>query len=144
MEATMRKFFLITLVLLSATAAHAGLDVTAANADGKATEAAPEASQPSSARRPDALAARRQGMMQQKMMMRKQMMMRRQMAMQQEMQRHPIRTRFHFALLRFKQKLHYAFHELKKVRPRIAPGPDLTSGWGTSARAASISCRRFA
>jgi hypothetical protein len=36
--------------------------------------------------------------------------MRRQMAMQQEMQRHPIRTRFHFALLRFKRKLHYAFH----------------------------------
>ena len=103
----MRKFFLIGVVLLSATAAHAGLDVTAANTDAKAVEA----SQPS-APRPDAgaLAAKRQGMMQQKMMMRKQMMMRRQMAMQQEMQRHPIRTRFHFALLRFKRKLHYAFH----------------------------------
>ena len=103
----MRKFFLIGVVLLSATAAHAGLDVSAAN-----EAKAPEASQPSSAQRPDAgaLAAKRQGMMQQKMMMRKQMMMRRQMAMQQEMQRHPIRTRFHFALLRFKRKLHYAFH----------------------------------
>jgi hypothetical protein len=118
MEATMRKFFLIGVILLSATAAHAGLDVSAANADAKATEAkapeatAAEASQPSSTQRPDAgaLAAKRQGMMRQKMMMRKQMMMRRQMAMQQEMQRHPIRTRFHFALLRFKRKLHYAFH----------------------------------
>jgi hypothetical protein len=108
MEATMRKFFLIGVVLLSATAAHAGLDVTAATADAKAVET----SQPSSAQRSDAgaLAAKRQGMMQQNMMMRKQMMMRRQMAMQQEMQRHPIRTRFHFALLKFKQKLHYAFH----------------------------------
>ena len=102
----MRKFFLIAVVLLSATAAHAGLDVTAANAD------ATEASQPSSAQRPDAsaLAAQRQGMAQQKMMMQKQMMMRKQMAMQREMQRHPIRTRVHFALLKFKQKLRYAFH----------------------------------
>jgi hypothetical protein len=112
MEATMRKFFLIGVVLLSATAAHAGLDVSAANADAKAAEAPTEARQPSSTPRPDAgaLAAKRQGMMRQQMMMRKQMMMRRQMAMQQEMQRHPIRTRFHFALLRFKRKLHYAFH----------------------------------
>jgi hypothetical protein len=104
MEATMRKFFLIAVVLLSATAARAGLDVTAARA--------PEASQPTSAQRPDAsaLAARRQAEMQQKMMMQKQMMMRKQMAMQREMQRHPIRTRVHFALLNFKRKLHYAFH----------------------------------
>jgi len=119
----MRKFFLIAVVLLSATAARAGLDVTAANTDVRA----PEASQPSSAQRPDAsalaarrqaemhpdasaLAARRQAEMQQKMMMQKQMMMRKQMAMQREMQRHPIRTRVHFALLNFKRKLHYAFH----------------------------------
>jgi len=108
MEATMRKFFLIAVVLLSATAARAGLDVTAANTDVRA----PEASQPSSAQRPDAsaLAARRQAEMQQKMMMQKQMMMRKQMAMQREMQRHPIRTRVHFALLNFTRKLHYAFH----------------------------------
>jgi hypothetical protein len=68
--------------------------------------------QPTSAQRPDAsaLAARRQAEMQQKMMMQKQMMMRKQMAMQREMQRHPIRTRVHFALLNFKRKLHYAFH----------------------------------
>jgi hypothetical protein len=107
MEATMRKFFLIAAVLLSATTAHAGLDVSAAKADA----GAPEASQPS-AQRPDAgaLAARRQAMMQRKMMMRKQMMMQKQMAMQREMQRHPIRTRFHFAILKFKRKLHYAFH----------------------------------
>jgi hypothetical protein len=107
MEATMRKFFLIAVVLLSATAARAGLDVTAANTDVRA----PEASQPSSAQRPEAsaLAARRQAEMQQKMMQ-KQMMMRKQMAMQREMQRHPIRTRVHFALLNFKRKLHYAFH----------------------------------
>jgi tRNA A58 N-methylase Trm61 len=37
-------------------------------------------------------------------------MMQRQMAMQQQMQRHPIRTRLHFAFLKFKRKLHYAFH----------------------------------
>ena len=104
----MRKFFLIAVVLLSATAARAGLDVTAANTDVRA----PEASQLSSAQRPDAsaLAARRQAEMQQKMMMQKQMMMRKQMAMQREMQRHPIRTRVHFAILKFKRKLHYAFH----------------------------------
>ena len=103
----MRKFLLIAVVLLSATAAHAGLAVTAANTDVRA----PEASLPSSAQRPDAsaLAARRQGMAQQKMMMQKQMMMRKQMAMQREMQRHPIRTRLHFAVLRFKQKMHSAF-----------------------------------
>ena len=42
-------------------------------------------------------------------MMKKQMMMQKQMAMQREMQRHPIRTRVHFALLSFKRKLHHAF-----------------------------------
>src|SRR5712664_2390584 len=39
MEATMRKFFLIAVVLLSATTAHAGLDVTVAAADVRAPEA---------------------------------------------------------------------------------------------------------
>jgi hypothetical protein len=108
MEATMRKFFLIAVVVLSATAARAGLDVTAANADVRA----PEVSQLPSAQRADAgaLAAKRQAEIQQKMAMQKQMMMRKQMAMQREMQRHPIRTRLHFALLKFKQKLRYAFH----------------------------------
>ena len=43
------------------------------------------------------------------MAMQKQMMMRKQMAMQREMQRHPIRTRFHFAMLNFKRKMHNAF-----------------------------------
>jgi hypothetical protein len=107
MEATMRKFFLIAAVLLSATAAHAGLDTTLANADARA----PEATQASSEQRPDAsaLAAKREAAIQQKMMMQKQMMMRKQMAMQREMQRHPIRTRFHFALLNFKRKMHSAF-----------------------------------
>ena len=103
----MRKFLLIAVVLLSATAAHAGLAVTAANTDVRA----PEASLPSSAQRPDASAAdeKRQAMIQQKMAMQKQMMMRKQMAMQREMQRHPIRTRFHFAMLNFKRKMHNAF-----------------------------------
>jgi hypothetical protein len=106
MEATMRRFFMIALLLLSATTAHAGLDVSAAN-----DVRAPEATQ-SSAQRPDAsaLGAKRQAAAQQKMMMQKQMMMRKQMAMQRETQRHPIRTRVHFALLKFKRKLHYAFH----------------------------------
>jgi hypothetical protein len=96
------------LTLLSHLDCRAALAVTAANTD----VGAPEASLPSSAQRPDAsaLAARRQAEMQQKMMMQKQMMMRKQMAMQREMQRHPIRTRVHFALLNFKRKLHYAFH----------------------------------
>jgi hypothetical protein len=106
MEATMRKFLLITAILLSATAAHAGLDTTVANVD----ERAPEATQLSSAQRPDAEASKREAMMQQKMAMKKQMMMQRQMAMQREMQQHPIRTRLHFAVLRFKQKMRYAFH----------------------------------
>jgi hypothetical protein len=44
-------------------------------------------------------------MIQQKMAMRKQ----KRMAMQREMQLHPIRTRLHFALLKFKQKLHHAY-----------------------------------
>lgn len=108
----MRKFFLITAILLSATAAHAGLDTNVADANVKAPEAPQtSAAQASSAQRPDAgaAAAQRQAIMQQKMAMKKQMMMQKQMAMQREMQRHPIRTRLHFAVLRFKQKLHSAF-----------------------------------
>jgi hypothetical protein len=107
MEATMRRLFLITAILLSAPMAHAGLDTTVANAGVRA----PEAIQPSSAQRPDAsaLAAKREAMIQQKMAMRKQIMMQKQIAMQREMQRHPIRTRLHFALLKFKQKMHAAF-----------------------------------
>src|SRR5260370_14397709 len=104
----MRKLRLNAVVLWCATAGHGGLADPAANTEVRA----PEASLPSSAQRRDGsgLAARREGMAQQKMMMQKQMMMRKQMAMQREMQRHPIRTRLHFALLNFKRKLHYAFH----------------------------------
>jgi hypothetical protein len=100
MEATMRKFFLITAILLSATAAHAGADLNVASTDVQPTA-------PSSAQLPDAsvLAAKRQAMIQQKMAMQKQ----KQMAMLREMQLHPIRTRLHFALLKFKQKLRHAF-----------------------------------
>ena len=96
----MRKFFLITAILLSATAAHAGADLTVAGADVQPTA-------PSSAQLPGAsvLAAKRQAMIQQKMAMQKQ----KQMAMLREMQLHPIRTRLHFALLKFKQKLRHAF-----------------------------------
>jgi hypothetical protein len=36
-------------------------------------------------------------------------MMQKQMAMQREMQLHPIRTRIHFGILKFKQKMRYAF-----------------------------------
>jgi len=109
MEGTMRKFFLIVVVLLSATTAHAGLDVTVADADVRAPEIQPI--KPLSAQRSDAsvLAEKRQAMVQQKMIMQKQMMIRKQMAMQREMQRHPIRTRVHFAILKFTRKLHYAF-----------------------------------
>jgi hypothetical protein len=107
MEATMPKFFLIAVVLFSATTAHAGLDVTVA-----ADVRTPEAIQPiEPAQRPDAstLAAKRQAMIQQKMIMQTQMMMRKQMAMQREMQLHPICTRIHFGLLKLKRKMHYAF-----------------------------------
>jgi hypothetical protein len=107
MEATMRKLFLITAIVLSATAAHAGLDTTVANAD-----RAPQATEASSQQqRPDAgaMAAQREAMMQRKAAMKKQMMMQKQMAMQREMQRHPIRTRLHFALLKFKRTMHAAF-----------------------------------
>jgi hypothetical protein len=48
--------------------------------------------------------------MQQKMAMQKQIMMRKQMAMQREMQRHPIRTRVHFAVLKFKQEVRAVLH----------------------------------
>lgn len=102
----MRKFFLVAVILLSATAARAGLDVTASNTE----VSAPQAGQLSSGQGADASAAKRQAMMQQKQMMQKQMMMQKKMAMQREMQRHPIRTRVHFALLNFKRKLHRAFN----------------------------------
>jgi len=103
----MRRFFLIAAILLTATTAHAGLDTTVASADDRP----PEATQSSSAQRPDAsaLAAKREAMIQQKVAMQKQMMMRKQMAMQREMQRHPIRTRVHFTLLKFKQKMNSVF-----------------------------------
>ena len=106
----MRKFFLMAIVLLSATTAHAGLNVTVASADVKPPEAI-QPIQPLSAQRSDAGAAdeQRQAMMQQKMAMQKQMMTRKQMAMQREMQLHPIRTRIHFGILKFKQKVRYAF-----------------------------------
>ena len=106
----MRWFFLIVVVLLSATTAHAGLDLTVADADVRAPEAI-QPIKPLSAQHSDAsvLAEKRQATIQQKMMMQKQMMIRKQMAMQREMQRHPIRTRVHFAILKFKRKLHYAF-----------------------------------
>ena len=101
----MRKFFLIAVVLLSATTAHAGLDVAVADADVRAPEAI-QPIKPLSAQRPDAsvLAAKRQAMIQQKTIMQKQMMIRKQMVMQ----RHPIRARLHFALLKFKRKMHFA------------------------------------
>jgi hypothetical protein len=104
MEATMRKFFLITVVLSSATTAHAGLYVIVADADVGAPVAI-QPIEPLSAQRPDASARSKT----QKMIMEKQMMIRKQMAMQREMQRHPIPTRLHFALLKFKRKIHYAF-----------------------------------
>ena len=96
----MRKYFLIAAIFLSATAAHAGPELTVAAADVQPTT-------PSSTQLPDAnvLAAKRQAIVQQKMAMQKQQ----QMAMQREMQRHPIRTRLHFAFLKFKQKLRRAY-----------------------------------
>ena len=96
----MRKFFLISAILLSATAAHAGANLTVASADVQ-----PAAQ--SSTEVPDAsvLAAKREAMIQQKMAMQKQIAMQRQMAIRREMQLHPIRTRVHFAILKFKREL---------------------------------------
>jgi hypothetical protein len=106
----MRKFFLVTAILLSATAAHAGFDSTVADAGARAPQSAPEASQPPAAQRPDASAqaAQREAMIQQKMAMKKQIMMQRQMAMQREMMQHPIRTRVHFAILKIKRDIRTA------------------------------------
>ena len=107
----MRRFFLIAAILLSATTAYAGLDTTVASADADDVRA-PEAAQSSSAQRPDpgALEAKREAMIQQKMAMQKEIMMRKQMAMQREMQRHPIRTRLHFAVLKFKRQMNSVLH----------------------------------
>ena len=101
----MRKFFLIAAILLSATAARAGADLTVASADAVRPTA------PSSAQLPDAsvLAAKRQAMIQQKMAMQKYKQMAMQKAMQREMRLHPIRTRVHFAVLNLKRKLRHAF-----------------------------------
>jgi hypothetical protein len=106
MEATMRKLFLITAIVLSTTTARAGFDSTVVNA-GRSSQAMESSSQ----QRPDAsvLAAKREAMMQQKAAMKKQIMMQKQMAMQREMQRHPIRTRLQLALLKFKRTMHAAF-----------------------------------
>jgi hypothetical protein len=93
----MRKFFLIAAVLLSATAVHAGPDLTVAAAD-----AQPVVSSSAQASDASAFAAKRQAMVRQEMAMQKQ----KQMAMRREMQLHPIRTRLHFALLKLKQRLH--------------------------------------
>jgi hypothetical protein len=100
MEVTMRKFFLIAAILLSATAAHAGPDLTVAAADVQPT-ASPSAHLPDA----NALAAKRQAAIQQRMAMQKQ----KQMAMQREMRLHPIRTRLHFAFLKLKQRLHRVY-----------------------------------
>jgi hypothetical protein len=113
MEATMRKLFLIGIVLLSSTAAQAGLSDEAVASKSKAIQASLQQRPDSSAQvaqgaqsAQSAEAAKRQAMMQQK----QQMMMQKQMMMQREMARHPIRTRIHFGILNIKRKLRYAFH----------------------------------
>ena len=107
MEATMRKLFLIGIVLLSSTAAQAGLSDEAVASKSKAIQASLQqrpdnaAQTAQGAQSPQAAeAAKRQAMMQQK----------KQMMMQREMARHPIRTRIHFGILNIKRKLRYAFH----------------------------------
>jgi len=94
----MGKFFLIAAIFLSAAAAHAGPDLTAAGAEVEQTA-------PSSAHRSDANTAERQTVIQQQLAMQKQ----KRMAMQKEMQLHPIRTHLHFALLKLKQTLHRVY-----------------------------------
>ncbi len=113
----MRKFFLITAIALSATAAHAAGTLTMASSDGQpaaASTAQPTATstaQPpvasSSAQIPDAaaIAAQRKAMIEQKMAMQKQIAIQKQMAMQRQMQLHPIRTRLQIALYKFKRQM---------------------------------------
>jgi hypothetical protein len=110
----MRKFFLLSAILLSATAAHAGPNLTVASADIPPVASSPVQSSPpaqSSAQLPDAadMAAKRQAMMEQKMAMQKQKQMAMRMAMQREMQQHPIRTRVHFAVIKVKRAFEDAF-----------------------------------
>ena len=108
----MRKFFLITAIVLSATAAHASGNLTLAGADSRSSRTASSTAQPpaasSSAQVPDAdaiAAAKRQAMIEQKMAMQKQIAIQKQMAMQRQMRLHPIRTRLQFALYKFKRQM---------------------------------------
>ena len=106
----MRKFFLITAIVLSATAAHASGNLTLAGADVQptASSTAQPPSASSSAQVPDADAidaAKRQAMIEQKMAMQKQIAIQKQMAMQRQMRLHPIRTRVQFALYKFKRQM---------------------------------------
>ena len=109
----MRKFFLISAILLSATAAHAGPNLAVASADAPPSVPSPAVGSPAASNpaQPDAaaLAAKRQAMMQQKMAMQKQKQMAMQMAMQREMALHPIRTRVHFAVIKVKRAFDDAF-----------------------------------
>ena len=115
----MRRFFVISAILLSATAAHAGPTLAVASADIPPAATQPAVSSPaqaspttpSSAQVPDAaaIAAKRQAMMEQKMAMQKQKQMAMRMAMQREMQEHPIRTRVHFAVIKVKRAFDDAF-----------------------------------
>lgn len=101
----MRKFFLMATLLLSATAAHAGPNLTVASAEIQPTASSAAQSPDAGAAAAAAAAAKRQAMIQQKMAMQKQ----KQMAMMREMQLHPIRTRVHFAVLKFKHALQETF-----------------------------------
>ena len=110
----MRRLSLIAFIFLSTAAAHAGPELAAANMAVQQNTSVQQTAT-SSEQLPDAnananvganaLAAKRQAMMAQKMAMQKQ----RQAAMQREMQLHPIRTRLHFALLRLKQRFHHVY-----------------------------------
>jgi hypothetical protein len=93
----MHKLFLIGAVLLATTAAHAGLS------DNSRTIA--DTTQPSSEPPDDPAPAAKD-----RTPTRHEIMIQRRMAMQREMQRHPIRTRFQFGLLKLKRKLYFAFH----------------------------------
>jgi hypothetical protein len=119
MEGTMRRAFLITAVLLSAAAAHAGPDLAIDDPVELSMAPTPpplpsapltplpttrSSASPASCTSDGDLAAKRQAMMQQKMEMQKQIAMQRQMAIAREMRRHPIRTRLHFALLKFRHR----------------------------------------
>jgi len=101
----MRKFFFVAAILLSASAAHAGPALAAADQPNASSTAQPAASSSAQVSDAEAIAAKRQAVIDQQMETQKQIARQRQMAVQRQMQLHPIRTRLQFAYYKFKRQM---------------------------------------